>query len=53
MFTTTRADTFPVKLELVRNYMLPLSLEENAELGFTDPNGIISIAYLPRNNYVF
>jgi hypothetical protein len=34
LFTTTKADYFPVQLELMRNYTLPASIEENKELGF-------------------
>ncbi|KAI6235237.1 Phospholipase A(2) [Aphelenchoides besseyi] len=37
MFTTTRADVFPVQLEFLRNYRLPISEEDNQELGFLDP----------------
>ncbi|PAV87880.1 hypothetical protein WR25_08657 [Diploscapter pachys] len=40
-YTTVRADTFPVQLELIRNYQLPLSAEENDELGFTDPGNVL------------
>lgn len=35
--TTVRADTFPVQLDLARNYQLPVSEKENNDLGFTDP----------------
>ncbi|CAL2047836.1 unnamed protein product [Caenorhabditis brenneri] len=35
--TTVRADTFPVQLDLARNYRLPVSEKENNDLGFTDP----------------
>jgi len=38
MFTTTRANVFPVQLEFLRNYRLPLTDEENEEFGFTDPS---------------
>uniref|UniRef100_A0A1I7V2V7 phospholipase A2 n=1 Tax=Caenorhabditis tropicalis TaxID=1561998 RepID=A0A1I7V2V7_9PELO len=38
--TTVRADTFPVQLDLARNYRLPISDKENNDLGFTDPNDL-------------
>lgn len=37
-FTTVRADTFPVQLEFLRNYRLPITKEQNDELGFEDPS---------------
>lgn len=46
MFTTTKADSFPVQLELMRNYQLPLSEKENNDMGFTNPKGNIYIIYM-------
>lgn len=40
-FTTVRADQFPVQLDLLRSYTLPITNKENDDLGFEDPNGLI------------
>uniref|UniRef100_A0A7E4VRA1 phospholipase A2 n=1 Tax=Panagrellus redivivus TaxID=6233 RepID=A0A7E4VRA1_PANRE len=37
MISTVRADVFPVQLELMRNYQLPVSEAANRELGFSNP----------------
>lgn len=43
MFTMTKADCFPVQLEFMRNYVMPLNDKENQELGFNDPSGILNM----------
>lgn len=50
MFTTTRADYFPVQLEIMRNYKLPASEEENEEFGFNNSNGLLLWKALRRSS---